>query len=460
MSRTISQKTFDDAVKENIEEFSMTNDEAVKDAIKQFETQGVSLQNIITNSLKTNEVDILTKKIENLKKIVLENPSDPELISVLSDIKEECDDGIAKRVLAGECGLHSTLTNFLINNELMDETFKVGVLEVLIALMTGYPDLLDDNGFKIIENMLKDATSEILVILTLKWSVECCIKHELNRTKFLNSDCLMNSMKNLMEKETISPDILRVMCKLFQTFVLNDDIRAEIPLAHKHACQISNNFLSSLVKCLKVFKNDKKVLVAVLQALSAIIVRNEYCQYFVDAEGLVLLRDIWIENLDDETLCRNCFNLIKIIAGNDEVKAKVMEVIDVSIIVSTLQKFLNSAKTCSQGFGALSMLTLRNNNNCKLLREKNIDELIVQSIKIHATAKKLLKNICWLIKNLAQGNEKFISDLLTLGIEEILRDVLTKHQDCTFEINMALRLLGCEVTSQEIWTGEGRGICN
>lgn len=61
---------------------------------------------------------------------------------------------------------------------------------------------------------------------------------------------------------------------------------------------------------------------------------------------------------------------------------------------------------------------------------------------------------------MAQGNEKFISDLLTLGIEEILRDVLTKHQDCTFEINMALRLLGCEVTSQEIWTGEGRGICN
>lgn len=48
----------------------------------------------------------------------------------------------------------------------------------------GYPDLLDDNGFKIIENMLKDATSEILVILTLKWSVECCIKHELNRTVY------------------------------------------------------------------------------------------------------------------------------------------------------------------------------------------------------------------------------------------------------------------------------------
>lgn len=50
-----------------------------------------------------------------------------------------------------------------------------------------------------------------------------------------------------METETIPPDVLRVLCKLFQTFVLNDDIRAEFPLAHKHACQLSNDFLNPLV---------------------------------------------------------------------------------------------------------------------------------------------------------------------------------------------------------------------
>lgn len=39
MSRMISQQTFDDAVKENVEEFSMSTDEAIQDAIQQFESQ-------------------------------------------------------------------------------------------------------------------------------------------------------------------------------------------------------------------------------------------------------------------------------------------------------------------------------------------------------------------------------------------------------------------------------------
>lgn len=134
----------------------------------------------------------------------------------------------------------------------------------------------------------------------------------------------MNSLKKIMEKETISPDVLRAICKLFQTFVLNDDIRAEIPMAHKHACQISNEFLNPLLFRLQSkkfgenfqqvyygilslhyffsseFRDDKKVIVSVLQALITIIVRHEYCQNFIDAGGLELLRDIMVENLDDE----------------------------------------------------------------------------------------------------------------------------------------------------------------
>jgi hypothetical protein len=39
MVRVISQETFDEVVKENIEEFYMTPEEAVKDAVRQFEAQ-------------------------------------------------------------------------------------------------------------------------------------------------------------------------------------------------------------------------------------------------------------------------------------------------------------------------------------------------------------------------------------------------------------------------------------
>jgi len=43
----ISQETFDEAVQENVETFDMSPEEALADAISQFETQGINLSNIV-----------------------------------------------------------------------------------------------------------------------------------------------------------------------------------------------------------------------------------------------------------------------------------------------------------------------------------------------------------------------------------------------------------------------------
>lgn len=49
MVRVISQETFDQVVKENIEEFGLDEDEALKEAVSQFESQvglgGIRLMN-------------------------------------------------------------------------------------------------------------------------------------------------------------------------------------------------------------------------------------------------------------------------------------------------------------------------------------------------------------------------------------------------------------------------------
>lgn len=39
MVRVVSQETFDEVVKENMEEFDMSPEEAVQDAVQQFEAQ-------------------------------------------------------------------------------------------------------------------------------------------------------------------------------------------------------------------------------------------------------------------------------------------------------------------------------------------------------------------------------------------------------------------------------------
>lgn len=42
------------------------------------------------------------------------------------------------------------------------------------------------------------------------------------------------------------------------------------------------------------------MLVSVLQALVSIIVRNEFCQSFAEADGLELLREIMLDHPDDD----------------------------------------------------------------------------------------------------------------------------------------------------------------
>mmetsp|Transcript_17582 Transcript_17582/g.21307 ORF Transcript_17582/g.21307 Transcript_17582/m.21307 type:complete len:107 (-) Transcript_17582:1301-1621(-) len=49
LMKRISQATFDEAVKENTDEFGMDFDEAVKEALEQFKSQGCDLSNISIN---------------------------------------------------------------------------------------------------------------------------------------------------------------------------------------------------------------------------------------------------------------------------------------------------------------------------------------------------------------------------------------------------------------------------
>ena len=57
MARKVSQETFDDVVNENMEEFDMSHEDALKDAINQFNKQHVDLSTIdITGGIGRKEI--------------------------------------------------------------------------------------------------------------------------------------------------------------------------------------------------------------------------------------------------------------------------------------------------------------------------------------------------------------------------------------------------------------------
>lgn len=69
MAKVISQETYDEVIKENIIEFSMSVDESREETIKQFEAQGINLANIIKdlNINETTGQPVLNESIDLLK---------------------------------------------------------------------------------------------------------------------------------------------------------------------------------------------------------------------------------------------------------------------------------------------------------------------------------------------------------------------------------------------------------
>lgn len=108
MAKIISQETFNDVVKENIVEFSMTSSDAKEETIKQFEAQGINLANIIKDFSLNEDTGkpCLNEAIDQLKDHISGTSilDTEQLLNRLSILETECAKSIPHRVLAGSIG--------------------------------------------------------------------------------------------------------------------------------------------------------------------------------------------------------------------------------------------------------------------------------------------------------------------------------------------------------------------
>ncbi len=88
-SNRISQETFDEVVAENVEEFEMTLEEAVQDAIVQFQKQGVDLSNIDRTGGEGREE--MLDALEALRKLSVPVQEVSHALTVISTLCALCD---------------------------------------------------------------------------------------------------------------------------------------------------------------------------------------------------------------------------------------------------------------------------------------------------------------------------------------------------------------------------------
>lgn len=91
-ARRISQETFNDVVRENIEEFEMDKDDAIKEAIAQFRKQGIDLSNIDLTGGEGRQqlVDAITT-VQETPLNVTDTAKVDALIAAISEIAIVCD---------------------------------------------------------------------------------------------------------------------------------------------------------------------------------------------------------------------------------------------------------------------------------------------------------------------------------------------------------------------------------
>lgn len=449
----ITQDAFDNTVKENMQEFDLSLTDAIKDTIKEYEAQGVDLSHIIVDLMAVNiDCEKLHEAVNALKSYTAGSSVDIQAIKpVLTCIQTECKRGLTYQVLAGKDGTYKIILDVLEKTGVPDESI-LECLKTLIALMTKQPDLLDEQGLKYIIKTLDETKNQEIITSLLKWVKECCVLHEYNRQHIFDAG-ILEHLKPLLNDA--GSDLLCAVLGVLRALVLDDDIRVEFGRSHEHARAIASDTLCSITNLLEKFKNDAAVMNELLLTLSALLVRTEFCKKVDDAGALTIIQKALQEFSNNDKLVRQCFKVLKALAGNDECKTKIIKMGAAPVLVSTLNQNKQSAATASLGLACIASLTLRSTENSEALYIAGAPLVIIETMKIHPESESVQKNASWAIRNMVSRSRQQNKEFLRLDAEALLKTALLKYKNCEYDIKAALRDLECDVELKEEWTGKG-----
>ncbi|XP_045506934.1 armadillo repeat-containing protein 6 homolog [Colias croceus] len=460
MVRIISQETYDEVVRENIEEFDMTPEDAIKEAVAQFEAQGVDLSNIIRDlSLGPGDNHLVSITVTKLKELPRNNSE--EISKELDVLIAECNKDIAHRVRAGKEGAYNILIELLDTsyksyirtpNETEKIAFLKKVLISLTALMDSQPDLLDPKGIELMKTLLDNVENQDILKSTLRWISVCCLKHEINRQKIFAQNIIENLKKLLKIKGNTK--LLSETLQVIRRLTLDDDIRMEFGKAHEHARELGMQLLEPLTNLLK--ENTKPPLVSELMLTSAsLLVRHELCAKVAECDGGVLFT-VLADNFENMAVAQQAGKLITALAGNDDVKRQLVRSGIVPIIVSILARHSSNPTAAAITLKCIAALTLRESEHSRQFVDAGVAEHIVQCMLMHSDDRSVQKNGCWAIRNIVARSKDLSVKFLELGIEPILNKAYEQFaKDFGFDIKSALRDLECDVKLDEQWTGKG-----
>ncbi|KAF4315454.1 hypothetical protein BBO99_00008566 [Phytophthora kernoviae] len=428
--KQISQETFDECVAENVEDFDMSPEEAVADAVQQFESQGVDLSNIIkSGSTKSSDGQEplparLKRLIAELKEVSKHQEQQDQGLSLVAELQKVCEEVPEARVVVGRNDGVDTLVSLLDVESAAMVTSCSALLVLLCADNADNQDFVGVEGLQRLADVLKRQQDQVETSVQLLGLVKAvCVKHETNKTHFTKAngvEVLCGYLDKARQNEVLSKQLALCFRMLRQRECINS------------ATQVENTSPELLVNWLAVLKQ--------------LAITEENCQQIADLDGLTTVQQVMQVYVNNAPVVKRCITVFRNVAAADDLKRKILQSGGVEQTLLVMRHHEADASIQQNACATLAAIALRSPENSHTLVELGAVHEISRAMQAHHRDVAVLRQASLAVRNMVARSvelrPRFLQD--ELDIESILREA-QQYRDCGDEAYAALRDLGCDI---------------
>ncbi|KAF6772627.1 hypothetical protein AHF37_08038 [Paragonimus kellicotti] len=476
-NKQISQRFFDETVRDNMELLELSVDEAIDETFQSFTTEGVDLSSIVRDMVKYTKGHPCELALKRLCYLLECNPVDyAELLNCIQELKKLCDADLAHRKLLFSLGALDFLGPAISKCTVVSERRCLTQLLAFIeAFASDQPEIFQSSsGEKLFEALIQlfsesanlvegdNVTMEVAAMLYAVFRV-ACIQNEPNRRVLAQSDVLSRTLALLSLLNLSSEDVdntskcllVRHSCRFLRSMTLDDDMNVVFGLGSENARQIAstNAAMEIFLRLVRasILISNQRCLVDLFLALASVITREEFCTQFHDLGGIELVFSTLEEYIDSPVTLIQLFSESANLVEGDNVTMEVAAMLYAVFRVACIQnepnrRVLAQSDVLSRTLALLSLLNLSSEDvdntskcllvrhSCRFLRSMTLDDdmnvvfgLGSENARQIASTNAAMEIFLRLVRaSILISNQRCLVDLFLA-----LASVITREEFCT-----------------------------
>eukprot|EP00624_Nannochloropsis_granulata_P004058 evm.model.NODE_30348_length_10312_cov_22.853859.3 len=476
--KRISQVTFDETVRENMEEFELEREEAVTDAVRQFTSQGVDLGNICVALHECDghwleEVDaqltVLTMCLDNGVQVAL--PASWDRVGTVVALRAlhaaltnaDADKIANARTLMGTKGTVNMVARLwqedkeepAADGDTAAADARLLALAVTQALCSGGSageasrDAFWPTSMRMLCNAAQQAYSQqnrafYLPFLTLVRVL--CTRAEDNKVSFVRYgglDLLVGALKE--DPWASDRNIVCESCGALKAVTAVDDFRKDFSASHTHTrALVGKGAIPLLLQSCHRFRTDLDTAAAALAALRNLANNDESVNQIASEGGLDLAVRALEAHCSHPPLAQTAIGLFRNVSADDRHKTSLCNNGAAELMLKAMRKHGEAVKIQEHGLATMGAMALRSPENCRQLVGLGAVLVILQALRQHAEVRSVQRQACLAIRNMVSRVPELGEEFLEGGAEPLLR-LAGRYQESVDEAYAALRDLKCDV---------------